>query len=278
MKITLKDKIACDKSFVFERLWIFILLISMITGCTSTEDSKPNLVTSDSKADRLPFLGPRRQLEQLNDPNLVINVISYPNYRDPLIGINRITFAFNDITYRYLLIPAAQGFTWITPDPVEQGLNNFFFNIKMPIYAVNHLLQFKFELVRHNLLRFGINSTIGLLGFFDPASDKFDLDRAETHFEDTLALYGADYGIYIVLPILGPSDVRNAISTITDYFLNPIPYLIENPERSVIQSVDYLQDFAPKADMYPVLRNKSKDPYLFYRNLYLQGVQRNADY
>lgn len=102
--------------------------------------------------------------------------------------------------------------------------------------------------------------------------------RKETHFDDTLSRYGAGYGIYLVLPIFGPSDLRNSVSLVTDYFLNPIIYLTDDPARSIIQGYDFFQEYAPGAERYEMIREKVADPYIFFRNLYLQGVQRNARY
>jgi phospholipid-binding lipoprotein MlaA len=209
-------------------------------------------------------------------PAIEATVVSNPEYRDPLIWANRAIFTFNDVAYRYLLIPLGKGYLWVTPDPVERSVGNFFYNLKTPIYVVNDALQFKPERLGRNLLRFVINSTVGLAGFFDPAQAWFGLERAGTHFDATLAQYGAGYGVYLVLPLLGPSDVRNGASRVTDYFLNPVPYLTDEPQTTEIQVYDGFQEFAPSAEPYETLRRKADDPYIFFRNLYLQGVQRDA--
>jgi len=205
-------------------------------------------------------------------------VVSYPEYRDPLIWMNRGIFAFNDVTYRFLLIPLGKGYTKVVPVPVRDSVGNFFDNIKMPVNAVNHLLQLEPVPLGKDLLRFVINSTVGLAGLFDPADAWWDIEADPTGFDDTLAKYGAGYGFYLVLPILGPSDLRNTTSLVADHFLNPIIYLLENPERSGVQGFDAFQDYAPGAERYETLREKSEDPYIFFRNLYLQGVQRDVDY
>jgi phospholipid-binding lipoprotein MlaA len=205
-------------------------------------------------------------------------VVSYPEYRDPLIWMNRGIFVFNDVTYRFLLIPLGKGYTKVVPVPVRNSVGNFFDNIKMPVNAVNHLLQLEPVPLGKDLLRFVINSTVGLAGLFDPAAAWWDIEADPTGFDDTLAKYGAGYGFYLVLPILGPSDLRNTTSLVADHFLNPIIYLLENPERSGVQGFDAFQDYAPGAESYETLREKSEDPYIFFRNLYLQGVQRDVDY
>ncbi|WP_052480915.1 MlaA family lipoprotein [Gilvimarinus agarilyticus] len=211
-------------------------------------------------------------------PDVKPTVVSYTDYNDPLISVNRAIFAFNDFSYRYVLIPLANGYVKVLPLPVRNSVTNFFYNLKSPIYLVNNALQLEGKLACRNLARFLINSTLGIAGLFDPAEAWFGLERAEAHFDDTLIAWGADYGMYIVLPLLGPSDLRDGASAITDYFLNPINYLLDEPERFAVRSVDYLQDYASDAERYKALYDKSDDPYILFRNLYLQSIMRDADY
>lgn len=205
-------------------------------------------------------------------------VVSYPEYRDPLIGMNRAVFAFNDFSYRYFLIPLARAWGWALPDPVERSIGNFFRNLKMPISLVNNLLQGRPLGMGRNLARFGINTTVGLAGLFDPATAWFGIEAADTGFDDTLARYGAGYGVYLVLPFLGPSSLRNGPGLVVDYFLNPVPYLLTPPESTAVTGLDNFQRFAPGAKRYLDLHRESDDPYVFFRNLHLQGLQRDADY
>lgn len=213
-----------------------------------------------------------------SDYDIEPTVVEFEDYKDPLIGFNRAIFSFNDASYRYALIPLAKGYTSYVPNPVRTGISNFYYNIKAPVYVVNNTLQLKPKAAGVNLLRFGINTTLGLLGFFDPAKAWFDLEKADTGFSDTFAHYGVGYGVYLVLPILGPSDLRSGTSALAEGFLHPIRYLVDNPERTVIQGVDYFQEFAPQAERYTALADESEDPYIFFRNLYLQGIQRDAAY
>ena len=210
--------------------------------------------------------------------NLAPTVVSYPEYKDPLIKFNRAMFAFNDVSYRYVLIPLSKAYRWATPDPVETSIGNLFYNIKTPIYAINHLLQGKPKPMGINLLRFGINSTLGLLGLFDPAAAWFDLQRAPSSFDQSLERYGAGYGAYLVLPLLGPSHTRAVPGLFVDHFLNPVPYLVDDPESTAILAADGFQQFAHESSSYLILREKSDDPYVFFRNLSLQKVQRDAEY
>lgn len=268
------------KSLVF----VFLLGQIFVSGCAATGNSGESEIalTAPSRENTLPFPGSRRKTKPAGESDkegrITANVVAYRAYRDPLIGLNRGIFALNDFTYRYLLIPVSRGYTRITPDRLERGIDNFFYNIKTPIYAVSHLLQLKIRPMGTNLARFGINSTAGLLGFLDPAGAWLDMKRTEAHLEDSFSHYGLGYGIYLVLPILGPADVRNSISTAGEYFLNPVIYLTANPATTAIQGFDYLQEFAPQVDRYETLRRESEDPYIFFRNMYLQGVQRDAAY
>lgn len=263
-------------------LLVFCTALILVSGCASLRGgAKDQSASTTSKYrndsdDRLPFPGARRsQTYTGSDTNIVV---SYPDYRDPIIWFNRAMFAFNDVVYRYALIPVSKGYVWVMPDPAEKCIRNFFYNLKSPIYLVNQLLQWEPKQMGRTVMRFGVNTTVGIAGLFDPAKTWLDMPREETHFDDTLAQYGAGYGFYIVLPIFGPSDVCNTVSTVAESFLNPIRYILDPPESTAVMAYDNFQEFAPSADKYGKLRAQSDDPYIFFRNLYLQGVQRDADY
>lgn len=203
-------------------------------------------------------------------------VVAGDKYNDPLIWLNRKVFAFNDLSYRYALIPLARAYRWATPDPVERGIGNFFDNLRTPVYLANDLLQLRGRRLGRHLARLILNTTLGVAGFFDPAAAWFGLAPDDNRLEDTLSGYGAGYGVYLVLPLLGPADARNAVSRVADYFLDPVPYLTTEPTTSAVRTFDAFQ--AARRDLvnYGTLHGNASDPYLFFRNLYLQGVQRDA--
>lgn len=236
-------------------------------GASAQSPSGPSAGASLEKADVLPGASPVEP-----------TVVSMPHYRDPLIRVNRVIFAFNDAAYRYALIPLSKGYIWLVPDRARGCVANFFHNLKTPVYVANDILQLEPKPLGRHLARFVVNSTVGLGGLFDPAEAWFGLKRTRTGFEATLARYGAGYGIYLVLPIFGSSDLRNAPGLAADYLLNPIPYLTENPATTAVMTYDSFQEFAPDADEYETLRRKLEDPYIFFRNLHLQGVRRDAHY
>lgn len=267
----------------------FILLLSLVSlgGCASLGEnaSQANpepaeqIQSSDKRSSTNNANGDlASSTEGQTDDDFEPTVVAYRDYRDPLIRFNRAMFAFNDVSYRYLLIPLAKGYTNTVPTPVQQSVSNFFYNIKAPIYTLNNILQLKPKAAGTNIARFGINSTIGILGLFDPAYHWFDLEKADTSLGETLAQYGAGYGFYLVLPLLGPSDLRSGTSSLVEGFLHPVSYISEDRDRIIIQGFDYFQDFAPEAASYNDLVGESEDPYIFIRNFYLQNLQRDADY
>ncbi len=205
-------------------------------------------------------------------------VVGYDEYRDPLIWFNRAMFGFNDKAYRYVLIPLSARYMRHVPRPARQGINNFFHNLKTPIFLVNHLLQGEFKLAGRNVASFCLNSTVGAAGLFDPALHGYGLPRHETNFDDTLADYHVGYGFYLVLPFMGPSSARHGLSTVADYFLHPVPYLTEEPATFMIRSADFFQERAPDAPLYDRVNRDTADPYIFHRNLYLQRIMRDAEY
>ena len=200
------------------------------------------------------------------------------DFGDPLEVINRPIFAFNDVLYRYLLIPASHGYQKIMPDPIETGVSNLFANIREPINGINNLLQGKVSALGHNLSRFVINSTLGILGLFDPAQAWFGIDGRVSHINDTLRSYEVGYGSFIVLPFLGQSDLRNGFSFIVESFASPIRQITDNPETLYIQSYEGFHRTVPKLLSYEELHKDKDDPYIFFRNLYMQGVLRDQQY
>lgn len=204
-------------------------------------------------------------------------VVAYDDYKDPLQFINRPIFKFNHFTYRYFLSPLSRGYQRVVPEPVDNGLGNFFHNLREPLYFLNNLFQIKPIESGTSILRLGINSTVGLLGVFDPAAAWWGLERQDTTFGDTLSRYGVGYGAYIVIPLLGPSDLRDGTSITFDYFTHPLHYTVGRPESGGVIAVESFRDRVPELSRYTEVVEQSQDPYIFVRNLYLQGVQRDAE-
>ena len=140
---------------------------------------------------------------------------------DPLSGYNRFMTSANDGLYTWILIPISKGWEWLIPACVRRGFVRFFNNLLYPVRLVNNLLQGKFKNSGEETLRFTINSTIGIFGVFDPAKDWFDLEAHPEDFGQTLGYWGVGPGPHIVIPFLGPSNLRDTFSWIPDYIADP---------------------------------------------------------
>lgn len=141
---------------------------------------------------------------------------------DPLADINKRIYYFNGMADRYVLKPTIINYKYYTPNFFQKGIHNFFMNFKNISTALNSFLQLKFKEGFETVLRFGINSTIGILGIFDPAST-LNIPQYNQTFGRTLAYYGVPTGTYIVAPLLGPSNVRDLTAFATNsYFINSL--------------------------------------------------------
>lgn len=196
-------------------------------------------------------------------------------YNDPLEGWNRGTFAFNHFTYTYALIPLAKGYEYVMPEPVRDKVGNAFSNIREPLSLLNNLAAGELKDAGTNLGRFLINSTIGILGLFDPATAWFDLPAAKQSVADTLSGYGVAPGPYLVLPILGQNNLRGSTSVISEFLLDPVGQVSSPPDTYYLQGVDAVDNFSDRARVYEKLYQQAEDPYLYFRNQFLQGVKRD---
>lgn len=143
---------------------------------------------------------------------------------DPLEGMNRGIFWFNNELDEFVLEPVARGYRDVTPDVVRTGISNFFLNLRYPSYLVSDLFQGKFEQALDHTGRFLINTTIGIGGFIDFATE-MGLPDHEEDFGVMLAYHGVPGGPYLMLPILGPSNIRDGVGRIVDAFLDPLSWI-----------------------------------------------------
>ncbi|OBX37080.1 VacJ family lipoprotein [Halomonas elongata] len=188
------------------------------------------------------------------------------NPEDPWEGFNRGVFAFNDTLDRYALKPVAQGYHFVTPDPVETGVGNFFSNLGEIRTTLNSLLQGKGANAGASTGRFLINSTVGVLGIFDVASH-MDLTAREEDFGQTLAVWGVDSGPYLVLPFLGPSTVRDTGGLPVDFYTYPVTYVEDDTVRYSLTGLRLIDTRAGLLDQEDLIRG---DRYSFIRDTWLQ--------
>lgn len=190
---------------------------------------------------------------------------------DPLSCYNRFMTQANDKFYLFLLKPLAKGYSWIVPESGRLAVNRFFNNVLFPVRLVNNFLQFKFKRSGIEIARFGINSTIGILGFADPANRWLKLDAYPEDFGQTLGHYGVKSYFHIVLPLLGPSNVRDVIGMVPDYFLNPVHYLECQEAIYGIRSFDKMNYTSLHIDDYESLKKDAVDLYILLRDIYEQN-------
>lgn len=201
-----------------------------------------------------------------------------PLYYDPLEGWNRAVFRFNHVAYTYALIPLAKGYETVLPAPVRDKVGNAFANIREPLNLVNNAVSGNVKGAGANLGRFLINSTVGIFGLFDPATAWFNIAESKQSIADTLSHYNVGNGPYLVLPILGQSDVRGATSVVGEALFHPLNQLVDAPELYYIQGVNIINTFSDRADLYQTLYRQAEDPYLYFRNQHLQGIKRDEAY
>ncbi|MDX2479339.1 MAG: VacJ family lipoprotein [Desulfuromusa sp.] len=193
---------------------------------------------------------------------------------DPLESLNRGTFWVNDKLYFYLLKPVARGYSQAVPRPARVSVGNFFSNLAAPIRAVNALLQLKFRDFGTETYRLVINTTFGIGGLFDPAESVAGVTKTVEDFGQTLGYYGVGHGFYLVLPIAGPSSVRDVTGVFVDSFADPLRYAnLSTAEYVAVKFLDAENRLSLDRDTYEGIVRNSLDPYLFVRAAYVQSRQ-----
>lgn len=192
-----------------------------------------------------------------------------PGSEDPLESVNRKVFWFNDQFDTYLLVPVAKGWDFVVPRPAQTSVSNFFANLRFPIDTVNNLLQGKPGNAATVAGRFAINTTVGLAGFFDPASS-WGLEPHVEDFGQTLGRWGVGQGPYLVLPVLGPSTIRDGTGLIVDIPLAVTPFFVDWYYSLAARTVELVNFRASILDQVKQAKEASFDYYSFVRNAYLQ--------
>lgn len=194
------------------------------------------------------------------------------NHKDPLEPLNRGFYRFNKTLDTLYLKPASKTYELILPQALRELINNFFANIGEIPTIVNSLLQAKFSQVGNSTARFAINSTLGIGGLFDVAT-KANLPRQKEDFGTTLATWGYKDSHYLVLPILGPSTIRDGIGTIGNTFLSP-PYYLKPKWRNRYEFAYMIDKRSDLKEAQSFVENMGIDEYKSQRDAYLQ----NRDY
>lgn len=236
----------------------FILAISVIT--LSACASKPEEQIEQADATIAPV-----------DASLKVQAeAEESSNNDPFEPFNRVMWDFNyDVLDRFLLKPVTKGYVAVTPQVMRTGLLNAANNLEEPANSINNMLQGKFERGFTSVGRFAVNSTIGLLGFFDVASS-MGLERKREDFGQVLGVWGVGTGPYLMIPALGPSDFRSLTGTVVDAYYWP-GTVLEDPYVIGAAVVSLLEARAALIEQEENL-NRSLDQYLFVRDAYFQRL------
>jgi len=192
-----------------------------------------------------------------------------PRNPDPFEPMNRAFFAFNDAGDRWVLRPVAKAWERSTPPPARRGASNFFGNLRYPITIVNQFLQGKFAEGGRDVARFLINTTVGLGGIFDPASE-MGLRKNIEDFGQTLVVWGVPDGPFLMVPLVGPRTVTHAVGSLADLYVDP---LVQWPDSSVSSKAGIVFVIHERSTLLGADQQvrEAFDPYVFIRDAYLQN-------
>ena len=257
--------------------YIFFLLtiiLFMLQGCSSTEE---NLEVSDSTLGSVKSQTVHHGSTDDFEAEFQSAEVG-SNRIDPLSGYNRIMTGFNDGVITYALTPVATTYGAVIPRPVRSGLFNFVKNINFPIRFINNLLQGKVKNSIDEVERFLVNSTIGVGGLIDVASNNLQIPEHKEDFGQTLGFYGVGSGFHVVLPFFGPSNVRDSLSLFSaDAYLSPLVYFkglkaFRIPHNLGVSAAIVTGHIINKKSLelgeYESLKKDAIDLYPFLRDIY----------
>jgi phospholipid-binding lipoprotein MlaA len=221
-----------------------------------------------------PAVTPNDDLEEISDEE---SEEETPRIADPLYPLNKAMYHVNDKLYFWVMKPLARGYSAVFPEDIRLSVSNFFDNVATPVRFVSSLLQFRLKDAGNELIRFLYNSTAGVCGLADAAKTDLGIRRQEEDLGQTLGSYGIGHGIYLVLPFLGPSSLRDTAGRVGDRFLSPFHYV--NPtEASVgITIYDKVNDTSFRIGDYEDLKKSAIDPYISIRDAYLQYRKKKVE-
>lgn len=208
------------------------------------------------------------------------DISNSPSITDPLEGLNRTIFRANDFVYRTVFTPFTRQYVRVVPREARKGVGNFFVNLEYPVRLAGSLLQFKFGRATKETGKFLVNSTIGLGGFMNAAKDSPILQSPEEDIGQAFGAWGVKHGIYIVLPLLGPSSLRDFAGRLggnaADPLSEPWAQVEDHIDRLILQGTDTLNDLPEIIDLYTSITDAAIDPYVAVRDGYVQYRARQV--
>ena len=190
---------------------------------------------------------------------------------DPFETINRGVFWFNDKVYFYAIKPTVRAYRAIFPATIRRITGNIFSNLSTPIYFANDVLQLDGDGAVRDFARFTINTTLGVFGAFDVARNPGGIPGKAEDMGQTLGHYGLGHGFYLVVPLWGPSSLRDGAGTLADFAFYPLTWMDYSlNDRLALKTIEEINDYSMDKDLYEAMVRQSLDPYLTIRNGYLQ--------
>ena len=196
------------------------------------------------------------------------NMGSQGDPRDPFEGFNRSVYSFNEVIDRTFIDRISRLYQSVTPDFVDMAVTNFFSNLNDIVVIINDFLQFKFEQALADILRFVINSTLGIAGIFDVSAEN-GLAKHREDFGQTLATWGIGPGPYLVVPVLGPSTVRDAAGyVVATTVVSPLSYINDTPLEFGLLALNFVDIKADLLSAESLIAEAAVDEYEFTKNAY----------
>jgi phospholipid-binding lipoprotein MlaA len=195
---------------------------------------------------------------------------------DPIEPWNKAMYQFNDKLYFWVLKPVAKGYSFVIPEPARVAVHNIYANIKAPVRIVNNFLQLKIKRSGIELGRFLINSTLGIVGIYDPAKSCFGLNSYPEDLGQSFGHYGLGPGFYIVWPFLGPSSVRDTVGYAGDLFLDPVNYIKPFYVPYAAEAYGTINEISLHIGDYEALKQAALDPYVSMRDAYAQNREKQV--
>ncbi len=252
------------------------LLLSGGFGCA--EKSGVTDMDTEDPASVSENAGDEMDMLLSDDDFLDDDTVPVREYYDPLEPMNRVFFEFNDKLYYWVLSPLNTAYSAVLPEDVRFSVGNFINNFAAPVRFINTLLQLKFNDAGAVLSRFVINSTLGVYGFGDPAWREFGIAPREEDFGQTLGYWGVGEGIYLCLPVIGPSNLRDSVGFAADAYSHPMVFLVDDFTVSAgYYTVGRVNLLSLNPDTYEDLKKYSLDPYVSMRQVYLDYRRKKID-
>jgi len=220
----------------------------------------------------LPGCATKKPGEPLQTASVSVDESSAPSdHKDPFEVVNRGLFKVHEIIDGVLLKPIAHIYRGVMPDVAQTGVRNAMTNLASPIVLLNSILQADVNNAGRTVERFAINSTVGIAGLFDVASNMGIKKQHNKDFGQTLGVYGVGTGPYIFIPVIGPSDARDTLGLVADFFSDPFYYILNS---NAYLALDITRGVVKRTDLLPLtdrIERDSFDPYVTYRSIYLQN-------